>query len=190
MLRLMADSARMQPVPLSLREVAREAGITAPAIYRHFDGKDGLVGAAMETLFGQLLGGLDAAEERSVDQTPERRLATLAHAYSQFAETNPTWFRVMFSNHDAHNCETAAVAARWKAATSRLAESGMRLTQTPEAAAMSVWSSVHGRLVLEGTASKVWKLGDVHDFIDVLVRSLSDLDHQWGQVSQADTRES
>lgn len=26
----------MRIVPLSLREVAREAGVTAPAIYRHF----------------------------------------------------------------------------------------------------------------------------------------------------------
>lgn len=176
MLRLIADSGRMQPIPVSLREVAREAGITAPAIYRHFEGKEELVSAVKETLFERLLNELDAAEASSFEETPERRLAALAHAYSRFAERNPVWFRVMFSNHDAHTDETAAVAARWRAAAVRLADVGMRLTQSPEAAAMSVWSSVHGRLVLEGTASTVWELGDVHDFIDVLARSLADIE--------------
>lgn len=61
-LRLIADQERMRPVPLSLREVAREAGITAPAIYRHFTGKDELVRAALDHLFGVLLADLDHAD--------------------------------------------------------------------------------------------------------------------------------
>lgn len=173
MLRLIADEARMRPVPLSLREVAREAEITAPAIYRHFDGKEDLSRAALRVLFSRLLAEMDAAEQTSAGRPPRQRLAALAHAYGRFAEDNPSSFRVMFGGHDTHEAETAAVADRWRRAVARLADTGMRLTQTPEAAAMSVWSSVHGRLVLEGTASRVWQLGDVHDFIEVLTRSLA-----------------
>jgi hypothetical protein len=70
---------------------------------------------------------------------------------------------------------TAQVARRWRTAVARLAETGMRLTQTPETAAMSVWSSVHGRLLLDRPASGLWQLGDVHAFVDDLTRSLSAL---------------
>lgn len=173
MLRLIADDARMRPMPLSLREVAREAGITAPAIYRHFDGKEDLSGAALKALFTQLLAELDEAEESAQGQPPDRRLAALAHAYCRFAARNPSSFRVMFSGRDPHKEETGEVANRWRTAVTRLADTGMRLTQTPEAAAMSVWSSVHGRLLLDNTAGSVWQLGDAHDFVEELTRSLA-----------------
>ncbi|MEU5839975.1 TetR/AcrR family transcriptional regulator [Streptomyces diacarni] len=173
MLRLIADDARMRPMPLSLREVAREAGITAPAIYRHFDGKEDLSGAALKALFAQLLTELDEAEESAQGQAPDRRLATLAHAYCRFALQNPSSFRVMFNDRDPHRAEIAEVAERWRTAVTRLADTGMRLTQTPEAAAMSVWSSVHGRLLLDKSLGSVWHLGDAHDFVEQLSRSLA-----------------
>jgi hypothetical protein len=65
------------------------------------------------------------------------------------------------------------VAERWRTAVARLAETGMRLTQDPKTAAMSVWSSVHGRLLLDRPASGLWQLGDVHAFVDDLTRSLT-----------------
>ncbi|KPI03979.1 hypothetical protein OK074_4758 [Actinobacteria bacterium OK074] len=42
-----------------------------------------------------------------------------------------------------------------------------RVTQIPEAAAVSVWSAVHGCLLLEESTPD-GNLGDVHDFIDEL----------------------
>ncbi|MFJ3712624.1 TetR/AcrR family transcriptional regulator [Streptomyces sp. NBC_01387] len=176
MLRLIADDERMRPMPLSLREVAREAGITAPAIYRHFADKEALSEAALKCLFEQLLDEMDRAEVASAGQPAGRRLAELAHAYCDFAQRKPSSFRVMFTDRALHEQETARVAARWRSAVARLAETGMRLTQTPEAAAMSVWSSVHGRLLLDRTGGQVWELGDVHSFVEELTRSLSTVD--------------
>lgn len=175
-LRLIGDDERMSPMPLSLREVAREAGITAPAIYRHFDDKEDLSRAALRELFAQLLDELDRAEESSAGQLPGRRLAVLAHAYCDFAQRSPSSFRVMFTDRSHHEEEIGQVAARWHAAVTRLAETGMRLTQPPEAAAVSVWSSVHGRLLLDRTAGRVWHLGGVHDFVDQLTASLATVD--------------
>ncbi|NDZ81546.1 TetR/AcrR family transcriptional regulator [Streptomyces sp. SID10853] len=171
-LRLIADQQRMRPVPLSLREVAREAGITAPAIYRHFSGKDELTRAALGHLFGELLADLDSADRAAAGQSPAARLAALAHAYARFAEENPTSFRVMFNGVGPHDEGPAEVAARWRTAVGRLTEPGARHTRSPEAAAVSVWSSVHGRLLLDRPAGGVWQLGDVHAFIDDLTRSL------------------
>ncbi|MFB6549279.1 MULTISPECIES: TetR/AcrR family transcriptional regulator [unclassified Streptomyces] len=175
-LRLIADETRMSIVPLSLREVAREAGVTAPAIYRHFADKEELSCTAVRVLFGQLLDEMDRADRTSDGLPPARRLAELAHAYCRFAERNPASFHVMFADRDRHRNETARLAERWRGAVARLAETGMRTIQTPEAGAVAVWSAVHGRLLLDGGAGQMWSLGGIHDFVEELTRSLATVD--------------
>ncbi|MFJ4828644.1 TetR/AcrR family transcriptional regulator [Streptomyces sp. NPDC088747] len=172
MSRLVADEDRMRPVPLSMREVAREAGVTAPAIYRHFADKESLTQAVIDRFFSQLLETLDHAEEAHRDRAPEHRLAALAHAYAGFAQEHPGWFSVMFSDGAPNETGVEQVAARWRTAVSGLAETGLRLSQDPETAAVSVWSSVHGRVLLHRSVGALWSLGDVHTFIDELTRAL------------------
>ncbi|MFJ4840684.1 TetR/AcrR family transcriptional regulator [Streptomyces sp. NPDC088746] len=173
MLRLMGDEARMQPVPLSLREVAREAGITAPAIYRHFPDKQSLSRAAFALLFEELLGAMDRADAESTTLPPGERLAALAHAYCRFAQDNAASFRIMFGASELVGSGPDEVGQRWRRAVARLAGTGMRLSQTPEEAALSVWSSVHGRILLGRPLSGDGPDDGVHDFIDVLTRSLT-----------------
>lgn len=172
MLRLMADEARMQPVPLSLREVAREAGITAPAIYRHFPDKQSLSRAAFTQLFGQLLAAMDRADAEAAALPPGRRLAALAHAYCRFAHENGASFRIMFSAAELVGSGLDEVGQRWRRAVARLAGPGLRLSQSPEEAALSVWSSVHGRILLGRPLGGDGPEDDVHEFIETLTRSL------------------
>lgn len=172
MVRLIADEERTQPVPLSLREVAREAGITAPAIYRHFTDKADLTRAVLDRLFAELAARMDRADADAVRQGPAARLAAVAHAYCCFAQENPGCFRVMFAA-TPFGTGPAGIAARWREAVVRLAETGMRLTQTADDAALSVWSSVHGRLALDGAAASVSPRADTHAFVDGLVHSLA-----------------
>lgn len=173
MLHLMGDEARMQPVPLSLREVAREAGITAPAIYRHFPDKESLSRAAFTQLFGQLLDAMDRADAEAAALPPGKRLAALADAYCRFAQENTASFRIMFGSTDLCGSGPDEVGQRWRVAVARLAQTGMRLSQTPEAAALSVWSSVHGRILLSRPLGGDGPVDDVHDFIEALTRSLT-----------------
>ncbi|MDH6523078.1 AcrR family transcriptional regulator [Streptomyces sp. SAI-135] len=176
MLRLIADESRMQTVPLSLREVAREAGVTAPAIYLHFTDREELSRAAVSALYEQLLDEMNRAEETSAGHSPARQLAEVAHAYCRFAQNNPTSFRVMFTIRNRHRDEIQQVADCWRRSVARMAETGIRLAQTPEAAAVSLWSAVHGRLLLGDDTANAWRLGDVHHFVDELARSLSTVD--------------
>ncbi|MFJ8019463.1 TetR/AcrR family transcriptional regulator [Streptomyces sp. NPDC096311] len=176
--RLVSDNERMRPAPLSLREVAREAGITAPAIYRHFADKDELVAAVMRQLFSQLIEAMDRADEEAADLAPSSRFAALAHAYCRFAEENPSCFRVMFAvagmATDASSNSQSPVselAERWFRAMTRLSEAGLHLMQGPEQAAISAWSSVHGRIALDQSTSPHC-LGDVHTFVDDFAASL------------------
>ncbi|MFB7657472.1 MULTISPECIES: TetR/AcrR family transcriptional regulator [unclassified Streptomyces] len=175
-LRLIADETRMSIVPLSLREVAREAGVTAPAIYRHFADKEELSRTAVRSLFDQLLDEMDLAERTSDGLPPARRLAELAHSYCRFAERNPAGFHVMFADRDRHRNETARLAERWRDAVVRLVEGGVRTILTPEAGAVMVWSAVHGRLLLDGGAGQMWSLGGIRDFVEELTRSLAAVD--------------
>lgn len=180
MLRLMADEERMRPVPLSLREVAREAGVTAPAIYRHFPDKEALSQAAFDSLFGRLVEAMDRADADAAALPPAERLAALAHAYCDFAEENPASFRIMFNAAELSGDGPDRVAQRWRTAVARLADTGMRLIQSPEAGAVSVWSSVHGQLVLRRSAGGAGSSADTHAFVDELTRSLAAVDPATG----------
>ncbi|MBW0105759.1 hypothetical protein [Pseudonocardia sp. KRD291] len=58
----------------------------------------------------------------------------------------------------------------------RLSADGMRMTQSPQDGAMSLWSAVHGRLMLDMSVRTVWPQGGVHDFIEELTRSVTTID--------------
>ncbi|GGL15466.1 TetR family transcriptional regulator [Nocardia jinanensis] len=179
MLRLIADEERMSPIPLSLREVAKEANITPPAIYQHFPDKETLGRTAMHCLFDRLLEQMDQAAQDAASLRPAARFAAVAHSYCDFAQQNPAGFRLIFTvspeavGDDGAN--SGDVAERWRVAVTWLAEEGMRLTMAPREAALSLWSAVHGRLMLDLSVRDVWPQGGVHEFIDDLTRSVVDV---------------
>lgn len=168
----------MRPLSLSMREVAREAGVTAPAIYRHFDNKEELARAAVAEGFALLAEAMETAEAEVPADEPAQRLAAQAHAYCRFAGAQRGYFRLMFRVTPGVFGEplgagpAAVVADRWRAAVERLRDhQELRISQT-EQAAMSLWASVHGRLVLGPTVEGMWDLGDVHEFVDRMVATV------------------
>jgi AcrR family transcriptional regulator len=77
----------------SLREVARRVGISAPAVYRHFDSKEALLGAVcqegFQTFSSYLLRALAAPN-------PLQRLRSTGDLYLRFALENVHDYRVIF----------------------------------------------------------------------------------------------
>lgn len=77
----------------SLREVARRAGLSPAAVYRHFDSKEALFGevcaAGFRNFGAYLMRALAAA-------SPRERMADSARQYLRFALENPRDYRVMF----------------------------------------------------------------------------------------------
>jgi AcrR family transcriptional regulator len=82
---------------LSLREVARRAGVTHAAPYRHFVDKEALLGAVAEQGFRAMTNRMK--ERMSRETTPEGRLTACGVAYVLFAMEHPSHFRVMFGPH-------------------------------------------------------------------------------------------
>jgi AcrR family transcriptional regulator len=80
---------------LSVRAVARRAGVSPGAPYRHYADRDALVSAVAAEGYRELAGYLSAAHPSP--STPDD-LAAVAVAYVQFALEHPALFRTMFSD--------------------------------------------------------------------------------------------
>jgi AcrR family transcriptional regulator len=77
----------------SLREVARRVGISAPAVYRHYDSKDALLAEVCAAGFRQFGSYL----LRSLSEpTPRARLVRSGELYYRFGIENPRDYRVIF----------------------------------------------------------------------------------------------
>ena len=86
--------------PLTLRAVARHAGVSQAAPYHHFKDRGALLAAVAEEGFKFLAGSLQIAAKKA--RNPRDRLEALSRAYVKFALTNRPHFLVMFSAHLWH----------------------------------------------------------------------------------------
>lgn len=138
---------------VSLRAVARRAGVSAMAPYRHYPDKEALLAAVAAQGFD----GLRAALRATDDAAPAgRALVEQAVAYVRYALENPALFRLMFGPKrlGAHPELTAAGEAAYAVLAARV------VAQAPanadrDALALGCWSLVHGlaSLFLDGRIS-------------------------------------
>ncbi|MDQ1234201.1 AcrR family transcriptional regulator [Paenibacillus sp. SORGH_AS306] len=81
---------------LDLRKVARKAGVSHAAPYRHFEDKSDLIAAVIEEGFSQLHDSLQRAVNMSEANTIDQ-LQNISLAYVEFTVKNPWSVREMFS---------------------------------------------------------------------------------------------
>ena len=124
---------------LSLRAVARTAGVSHAAPYHHFADKSALLAAIAAH-------GFDLLHEEIVaraEDTPADRLQAAAVTYVGFAVERPELFRLMFSSavspHGAHPALEAAASRAYGHITATIHD---------EVAAVAAWSIVHGLAML------------------------------------------
>src|SRR4029077_16105285 len=126
---------------LSIRAVARRAGVAPSAPYRHYADRDALVSAVAAVGDRELAESPAAASP--APSTPED-LAAVAVAYVQFALERPALFRVMFSEPcDRDSGERVGATA---AITEYVFDIVRRCFPTADAEpmAIAVWALVHG----------------------------------------------
>jgi AcrR family transcriptional regulator len=93
-LRLLSEAG--DPEDVSIRAVAKAAGVSPTAAYRHFADRDDLVIAACGRCFDVFSALLVEAVD-GVDD-PFRALRLAGEAYLAYAEADPGIYRVLFSN--------------------------------------------------------------------------------------------
>ncbi|MFD0039892.1 TetR/AcrR family transcriptional regulator [Streptomyces anulatus] len=126
---------------LSLRAVARRAGVSATAPYRHYADREALVSAVAAEGYRELAGSL--AQAHPAPSTPDE-LAAVAVAYVQFALEHPALFRAMF----AEPCDpTSAERVAATEAISQYVRTIVGATfpgMDADALSTTVWALVHG----------------------------------------------
>lgn len=143
---------------LSLREVARRAGVSHAAPFRHFADKQDLVAAVAEEGFRAMAAEMRAATPASLDH-PVARLQALGVRYVTFAVAHPAHFRVMFGPEVAdrrrHPALRAAADETFGLLVGALADcqrAGLVRSGEPRELALAAWATVHGlaSLVISG----------------------------------------
>jgi AcrR family transcriptional regulator len=138
---------------ISLRAVARRAGVSAMAPYRHYPDKEALLAAVAVQGFNGLRDVLRAAD----DAAPAgQALVEQAVAYVRYALENPALFRLMFGPKrlGTHPELTTAGEAAYTVLAARVAAEAPANTDR-DARALGCWSLVHGlaSLFLDGRIS-------------------------------------
>lgn len=133
---------------LTLREVARRAGVSHTAPYRHFRDKEDLTAGIAEEGFATLARDMERAA--SAKGTPRQRLLLGGRAYVAFALKRPEHFKVMFSTNldpkhhpDARKAADAAFGGL-VALVAACQEAGQIRRGDPLTLARIAWSQVHG----------------------------------------------
>lgn len=136
------------PTAFTLREVARRAGVSHNAPYRHFQDKDELMAAVATQGFQELTETmLEAVGQRS---DARERLKQAGLGYVTFALRRPEHFTVMFDAPRSKSEHPEAAAAGEKAFNTLLAfvESSREKSALPAGDnlrfALLAWSMVHG----------------------------------------------
>lgn len=163
------------PAAFSLREVARRVGVSAAAVYRHFDGKEALVQAASTQgfqLFSSYLVRALAAPSALA------RLLAAGDQYRHFALENPLDYRFIFMGAAeetvAPDCKQPSQEesvgmpqdSTFRFLVDRVREcmdEGVLATGDPEKIAVLIWGHVHGLVSLR-ISGHLRPLGDEQAF--------------------------
>ncbi len=85
------------PNAVSLRAIAREMGMTAPALYRYFPSFDHLVAALVNDLYGEICAAMDENRVLVADD-PGVQLLTACRTFRAWAVRHQAEFGLIFSN--------------------------------------------------------------------------------------------
>ena len=147
---------------LSLRKVAKRAGVSHTAPYAHFVDKQALIAAISTEGFRQLYEQVNVVAEKYKSQ-PAKQMVEAAWTYVQFALDDRDWFKVMFSGvleKEKDYPEFVAETHRNFQLVKRIIEAnqaaGVLRSGPSDLAALSTWGSIHGfiMLFLEGQISR------------------------------------
>jgi AcrR family transcriptional regulator len=172
------------PGALSLRELARKAGVSHAAPYRHFESREALLATlATEGFLGL---GAEMARSAAGEEDPLLRFRALGVAYVCYAVQHPGHFRVMFGAGLEHRDDDSPLAAAGAPTLQALIDViavGQRVGKLragdPRELALPAWSMVHGLAMLlvddqlGALLDSVYAEKLAHAVIDVVVRGLS-----------------
>jgi AcrR family transcriptional regulator len=93
-----AQMAQNGTAGISLRGIARELGVTAPAIYNYYPRLDDLITALIVDAFNALADAIEAAEATVESETCGPKILASCLAYREWAVAHPVDFQLIYGN--------------------------------------------------------------------------------------------
>ncbi|MCD7439720.1 TetR/AcrR family transcriptional regulator [Streptomyces lincolnensis] len=153
------------PEGISLRAVAREAGVTAPAIYKHFKDKTELMWTLLDTVNATIAERMRAARQSAPAEDTWAGLRATVDAYCDFALDEPRRYELLFrvgpslpSRPESVPHPMQPVLDAWREAVAPyLRETEEVRVTDDERLAKVLWSALHGQFGLW------WNVSDITD---------------------------
>jgi len=168
---------------LSLREAARNTGVSHAAAYRHFANKESLLAAIAEQGFGELKRVMQAAADAQRGD-PGAMLDATGRAYVSFGVAHPEHLQVMFGNAISDMAEYPALAKVAAESYHVLGEviaqglnAGAMRSADPALIGIAAWSFVHGLALLIASGNVPGGTGSPEDLARLLGGVLPMLRH-------------
>jgi AcrR family transcriptional regulator len=147
-LRQLAESG---PAGLSVSAIGKELGVSGPALYRYFAGRDELLTELVIDAYDDLADALRAATSSAASQEPRAQFEALARAYRAWALAEPHRYRLLFGpplpGYDAHARRlVAASQAAMNLLLGILREFGDHTATPPSqplASQLTAWAQAH-----------------------------------------------
>jgi AcrR family transcriptional regulator len=182
------------PTAISLRAIARDLGMSAPALYRYFPSLEALVIAVCSDVYDELHNAVTAAGEGA--EGPGPKLVAMARAFRAWSVAHPPEFALLFGSpvpgvaelesdvespqHPAARVGAAFLepfAEVWKQLapppvppdaqlTRALAIHGDVLSPAGMYAFLAAWSRLYGLVALEVFGHLRWALTDVEPLFE------------------------
>jgi AcrR family transcriptional regulator len=134
---------------VSLREMAREVGVSATSVYRHFPDKAALMLALAQDGLARLAA---AQQDAAGGKEGVASFTATGRAYVRFALANPALFRLIFTSSAELHAKGEAASLQMLRANAAAALPSDAGAEQAEASALRAWSLVHGlsMLMLDG----------------------------------------
>lgn len=139
---------------LSMRKIAKEVGVTAPALYRYYDGREAVLADLVRQAYGVFLDYLRRGLEA---QTPFERFASAGDGYIDFALEHPRWYAIMYSGPERLGMDSipddietmgCAIHQFWNDRVIECMHAGVLRDGHPEEVGVTIWAHAHGLIQL------------------------------------------
>lgn len=171
---------REGPLALTLRAVARLAGVSPSAPYRHFEDKESLLAAVAEEGLRTLSAWMREAAAAQT-KSPVLKLQALGIAYVRFAASHPSYFRVMFgpgvgdrTTHPALHDATEEAFRLLLDGVKECQRAGVAGEGNARDVALAAWSMAHGLagLIVDGQLPSLGIHGGKPERLAAMVTSM------------------
>lgn len=162
---------------VSLREVAKVAGVSHTAPYRHFEDKHALLAGLAELGYGRLADAMDRCVDEQPDD-PAQQMADSLRAYVALATRHPQMTNLMFGGVLKEQlCEGSLAVESERAFNGLLRiiqngqQVGLYISKETQELALFVWSLAHGFSMLI-SAGQMGELSADENAVQAMIRSM------------------